>query len=111
VRCSLNWLTDGNDTYTPPVGLNDVLPGKSDILITPNPTGQSINIVYNPEKNTLVNASLMNIAGQEVMKIGNPAISGMVRQTINLADFSPGLYVLTAEINGIKTAQKVIVTK
>ena len=35
-RFSLDWLTDGNDTYLPSVGLNEVLPGKPDPRVSPN---------------------------------------------------------------------------
>lgn len=110
-RFSLDWLTDGNDTYLPPVGLNEILPGKPDIQISPNPAKNSIDVVYLVGKKSTVNASFVNITGKEMMKIENPAVAGPLRQTINLAGFSPGLYFLLAEIDGIKTARKVVVSK
>jgi len=109
-RLSLDWLTDGMDTYTPPVRINHLEPTDIDLNIVPNPANKTIQITYNLDKPSSVNASIVSSSGQELVRL--PEMRGMktYSHTLDVSAINPGLYFLKTSFEGNIISRKLLVT-
>ncbi|NCC73603.1 MAG: T9SS type A sorting domain-containing protein [Sphingobacteriia bacterium] len=110
-RLSLEWLTDGNDTWLPPVGINDAQPTNFDIYLMPNPVNKTLQVVYHPKMEVELKAALFNSSGQLIMEFTNSSVTHTFNQTYDLSSLAAGLYFLRIDCDGEQTLKKLVVAK
>ena len=74
----------------------------SSTSVYPNPANDMVTIINEGNVEVL---NVVNVSGQVVTTIANPKI----QETLNVADFAPGIYIIQMTKNGIVTEQKLIV--
>jgi len=70
--------------------------------VHPNPTSDQLIISYKVSKSARINLSLYSLVGQQIINLdlGTPS-TGEYSQSISLAAFHRGIYVLTFSVNGV----------
>ena len=109
-RFSLEWLTDGNDTFTYPVGLKEGGDVPFDVDLAPNPAENLLNVTYRITKRSNLKATLVNPFGNEMIRVAScVAERGTLQFAVEVDMLPPRLYFLLTEMNGIIYADKVII--
>lgn len=87
---SLDWLTNGEDTY---VSVGEIIDNQCDISIDiyPNPTSSYINVSADGMKEIVI----YNVKGQKIISLND--ISESVK--IDVSDYTSGLYIIEARDN------------
>lgn len=111
-RISLNWLSDGNDTYTFPVGIIKEKGIDFNIKISPNPADTFIEVVYDLKNKSSFKSMIVDVTGQEIMTVTSRiSTTGTLRQTVDVSTLARGIYFMMTEIDGTKTGRKFIITR
>ncbi|MFT5166882.1 MAG: hypothetical protein ACI8P3_002114 [Saprospiraceae bacterium] len=106
-RFSLDWLSDGNDSYVPPTALNEQSLKNIEVVVFPNPADASLNIILDLTERTTIQIAIVNAAGQELLTGSNEHFNAGVHQRqVDIKEFSDGVYFLK-----IKTDEGVITRK
>lgn len=100
------WLNLG--PYTLPVSVNEVS-GLSAFSIYPNPVGELAQITFNLKKNSQVKILLSDVAGKVYSSpLNEMQAAGSHTVTVNTSKLAQGLYIITIEVDGIKSAYKLL---
>jgi len=82
--------------YVIPVGLNELTPDKSDIIVMPNPASEKVLLKFNNLRGTVYNLTVYSLAGKMIHQ--NKTANGEV--LISLDKFNSGLYIYELTPNG-----------
>ena len=110
VRFSLNWLTDGADTFVAStLGVQSNVLIKKDlklnVVVSPNPTTDLLNIKVN-NANTPVTLKLYNLSGKMIYET---SISNTSQETIfSLRNQAQGIYILKVNDANTTISSKII---
>ena len=110
VRFSLNWLTDGADTFVAStLGVQSNVLIKKDlklnVVVSPNPTTDLLNIKVN-NANTPVTIKLYNLSGKMIYET---SISNTSQETIfSLRNQAQGIYILKVNDANTTISSKII---
>lgn len=89
---------------------NTVAPGN--MLLYPNPASGSINLVYNASEEGSMSFTIMSADGRLMdQKLNNSFSRGNNTYTISTGAFVPGVYFVSANVNGKEYRQKFVVTR
>ena len=77
----------------------------------PNPTDRELNIIYSDEKNENIQLTITDMLGQPIMARDIASQPGLNKITIDLTDYSTGLYMVRLNNNNKSFAKKVVKTK
>jgi hypothetical protein len=79
----------------------------------PNPARLSSSIAWRLARPAVVSVSLVDLAGRKVRSIADraPLAAGPHARTLDLAGLSPGLYLLDAEADGVRTSHKLLIVR
>lgn len=110
-RFSLDWLTDGNDSWLPPVSTNEIAADLLDIKISPNPTSGQVLIEMELKEMSQLTSRIFNEKGMMVASLFNERLNeGTHQKQIDLSHLSPASYFLEIEKNKRqRIIQKIIV--
>ena len=79
------------------------------ILYYPNPVKDNLNIVFNLEKQAMVEVSVINITGQEIKKYNYSLSEGSNNISMDMSDIKPGIYFVRLNANNGNVANFKIV--
>ncbi|HOO98020.1 MAG TPA: T9SS type A sorting domain-containing protein [Bacteroidales bacterium] len=78
--------------------------------VFPNPLIKTGYIGYNINQTARIKISLYDLFGRRLSTLSEVVQApGTYRQSVNLSHYSPGLYIITMEINGLTVAKKKII--
>ena len=108
-RFSLNWLSNGTDTFVPSSSLgvqSNILNGenlKLNVVVAPNPTADLLKVKVN-NSNGPVTIKIFNLSGKMIHKT---IVSNTEQETVlSLVDQSQGIYIVQAkDANGTFTSK------
>ncbi len=116
-----NWMKDWanfdpnnelyEEGYAGSVGVNDVNPNIANISVSPNPASQQVAINYTLLQGANATINIANAHGQTVKTIAVKANTGSNIAVLNVNDLANGFYILSLNINGYTTAQKLVINK
>lgn len=111
-RFSLDWLTDGNDAWSPAVGTEEQVLENLNIEISPNPTNGKAEISLDLEESKQVKAMLFDSTGKFVQLIfDQDFLAGENIQWIDLTELPSGNYYLQFEVDGAIATRKLVLSK
>ncbi len=111
-RISLDWLSDGNDTFTFPVGINEEKKRDFNIKISPNPADNFIDVVYDIENLSSLKSTVIDVSGQEMLTVESKSMTaGTLRQKVDTSTLVPGIYFLMTKVNGVTSARKFLIAR
>lgn len=82
------------------------LAGIQDLRIFPNPTQASLNLVIRLKKPTQLDFAMLDLRGRELWN-SSPSKSNFVQETISLADFPKGMYILQIQTEAGRISQRI----
>lgn len=111
-RVSLDWLTDGADSYTMPTADAERPVEDFQVEILPNPADSLFQLVFDLKEKMAIRATLLNEDGLAIKNIIDEKLSaGRHALAIDVSTLPSGAYFITMEVNGILTARKVLVLR
>jgi hypothetical protein len=87
-------------------GINEYNNVVNSLMLFPNPTKGSLNLVYESNENVLI--QIINTQGQVVKTMNNIASNG-AQQTVDVSDLSKGLYVISFSNSQNQFSKKLII--
>ncbi len=77
----------------------------------PNPANTELHVPFTSKQSGVVTAQLTNVTGQVVdrLTVGQVALGQNARATFNTSTLAEGLYLVTLEVNGVRTTGRVVV--
>jgi hypothetical protein len=111
-RVSLDWLSDGSDSFTTTaVQAEQPLRGL-EFEVLPNPANATFDLLLQLEKDLHVRAGLFNIEGKEVMTIVDEKLkSGKHTLTVNTSAVAAGHFFVRLSVNGAITTRKISILR
>ncbi len=89
------WDTDGNGKYSEVIVVN-ILDNVYDMLtVFPNPTKESVEVIFNSYSKEQVMMTLTNSSGKVIVNTPIDAVSGGNRFNLDLAGQSAGIYIVS----------------
>ncbi len=76
----------------------------SSLTYYPNPVKDNLNLVLNLQKNAMVDVSILNITGQEIMRNSYSLPEGSNNLALNMSDLSSGMYFIRINTNNSNAA-------
>jgi hypothetical protein len=110
-RVSLDWLTDGNDTFTPATKTGEPAPADFRPVLAPNPADSTLQLTFDLSEPVQLRAELYAADGRKVKGLFREALAAgsHVRQ-INVREVPAGNYFVRFEGNGwVHTSALVVV--
>ena len=109
-RFSLDWLTNGTDTWLPPLGIKGTELNETMFSISPNPACSSVKIRIDSPKNELMSIEAFDMVGKSVQMILPPSNrSGQQEVVWQTNDLNRGVYFLRFRCGEHAVVKKVIV--
>jgi hypothetical protein len=122
IDTGVSGTVQGNMTYTltenikvinefdecPPNSINDLLLAFSDLIVYPNPFSSSISITINKTNIKNVTFKVYDILGQKVFSKEENNFKSSNVKTIDLSLLSKGIYLLEVNVDGERTAKKIV---
>ncbi|MDF1865082.1 MAG: exo-alpha-sialidase [Saprospiraceae bacterium] len=111
-RFSLDWLTDGTDSYTPASAVNEEILSLLNLQVFPNPTYGKLNIEMEIRETMNIESMLMDVSGNRIKPLFNEEIPvGKYTKAVQLDGLSSGKYIIQFKVNENIFARKVIILK
>ena len=111
-RFSLDWLSDGNDHYLPPVSTAGVFDEKINFQISPNPTWDSAKLTFELEGKMGLKAILTDNSGKFIKVLfDKPFGKGQHLETIDLDGLPVGVFYLQLQSEGQVVSKKLLRVK
>jgi len=109
---------DGNNAYIDdirvyglPVGIEEQIANRLQLNVFPNPAKDATTLKFNVDQASTATIYLTDLTGKRIKTVANNTTlnSGQQQFDINTSTFSPGIYLMTIEINGERLVKKLIV--
>jgi hypothetical protein len=97
---------DGTFEYSNVVSVVDKKSKFNIASIAPNPTKETSTIVYNSDKNEIINLTLMDVSGRIVLAQNVSTTEGPNNLSLNLSNLTNGLYIFN-----LKNSEAVLIQK
>jgi len=112
-RFSLDWLSDGADSYEAPTSSNTpALINPVDLELSPNPTTGFAKLSFDLTERATVRATVIDNNGKVVRRLFEKVLQqGQQTETFNLADLPNGLYYIELMANDQRYLNKVVKTE
>jgi hypothetical protein len=108
-RFSLDWLTDGNDTWLPALSTDELSSDFLAIQIRPNPSAGATTLELNLQKSADLMACLYTSSGERIRILFEENFEeGIHQKQLNLDHLPSGNYYLEIQSAGTKTIRKLI---
>lgn len=108
-RFTLDWLSDGNDSYEEPVSTEFTFIEPSSLKLSPNPTAGATTLSFGLLKGVDLSATLMDNSGRVVKSFFDKSfVPGLQTENIDLSGLPNGLYYLDLRGGGQRHLEKVI---
>ena len=109
-RISLDWLSDGDDSWTPPVATREFTFDLLKIQIAPNPTSGLVTVEMELKGTVQLKGTIFNGSGMVVDTVFNEKFfEGKHQKQIDLSHLPLGNYFLEIESGGKTMVQKITV--
>ncbi len=100
-RVSLDWLTDGNDAFSPATKVPDAAPGGFRPMLSPNPADTTVQLTFELPASTWLRADLYTADGRKVMGLFREYLSAGAHSRQLAVDGVPaGTYFVRFEGDG-----------
>jgi Secretion system C-terminal sorting domain len=99
---------DGTFEYSNVVSVVDKKSKFNIASIAPNPTKETSNIIYNSDKNEIINLTLMDVSGRIVLAQNVSITEGSNNLSLNLSNLTNGLYILNLKNSDQVLIQKIV---
>ena len=81
----------------------------TEMNLYPNPANDAVNVVLNSNKSSKSVVKIFNVVGQEVSRFDNTLNTGINTFNIHVSNFKPGVYFVSAIVDGKNFTQKLII--
>ncbi|MEO6902658.1 MAG: T9SS type A sorting domain-containing protein [Bacteroidia bacterium] len=99
-----------HDFFAGTLGISKMTTNNSAISVFPNPATNNLTVSMNAEKSGMLSLTLMNIQGQEIMKLYHENVNaGAFSKSIPLPNIANGIYFIRGEMNQQNFTQKITV--
>jgi len=109
----INQNNNGNSTYIDNVNISGTLSVTDNeltgISFYPNPTSEKVNISFNSNHGNSYQVKLINSLGQVVHEIEKTSLNGSNTISLDVSNFSVGLYFIKIEVDNLSTIKKLLI--
>ncbi len=83
--------------------IKNISSAKSNLVVSPNPTGSVFNIIYNAESGGTITLKICDAVGKCFYSTIYKNFNGEINETIDLSSFAKGMYII--EVVGTRTKE------
>ncbi|MFT5250484.1 MAG: hypothetical protein ACI93P_002226 [bacterium] len=103
-----------NSTYIDNINVFAESLGVSDneltgVLLYPNPSSEKVNISFNSTNGDAYQIKIINSLGQVIKEIGETSFNGSNDISLDVSNFSIGLYFVKIEVDNLSTIKKLLI--
>ena len=96
-------------SYFLPTGINTNTPQQNQLSVSPNPATDKINISFPVSSSQHITTKIFSVTGEVIFKEENKTGSNYFYETINVKNFSNGIYFLSMQGEKEMITKKVVV--
>ncbi len=109
-RFSLNWLSDGADSWLPPVSTTDLFEEETAFWVSPNPAGPAVEISFLSPENQQISLDVFDSSGRQVkslLPVGKYV--GQQKVVWQTSGMEKGIYFVRLHIDGRIAVRRVAI--
>ncbi len=114
IKMKMGKISSANSLYIDNINITSILPTQkienlSSLSVKPNPVHHSMTIDFSLKESQGLNISILNALGQQVKHISSGSFIGTNSLSVNVSDFTAGVYFLNfTSADGVRTERFVV---